>query len=207
MGTVLNRAALARRGWRRSGHVALRGRASDRHQWQVEIDAGYVAADSDLGPWTEGGLGKLRYAESNDGLISARLFRRVSRPDLADAARPPSSATTSTTRRSGVDLSEAFIDWRPIPKSSNQQQVRFGAFYPPLLARERRSRLEQPVHLFVLRDQHLARRGNSTDRRRMVAAAPARLRRLAARAARVRVGVLRQRPRRNLAVLARLVPA
>jgi hypothetical protein len=28
-------------------------------------------------------------------------------------------------------LSEAFIDWRPIPTSSNQQQVRFGAFYPP----------------------------------------------------------------------------
>ncbi len=33
---------------------------------------------------------------------------------------------------SGADLSEAFIDWRPIPKSGNQQQVRLGAFYPPL---------------------------------------------------------------------------
>jgi hypothetical protein len=32
----------------------------------------------------------------------------------------------------GVDLSEAFVDWRPIPKSANQQQLRLGAFYPPL---------------------------------------------------------------------------
>ena len=100
--------------------------------------------------------------------------RAVSRPDLADADARPSSATTSTTRRRGVDLSEAFIDWRPIPKSSNQQQVRFGAFYPAALARERRARLAQPVHLFVLGDQHVARRGDSADRRRMVAAPPAR---------------------------------
>ena len=30
----------------------------------------------------------------------------------------------------GLDLTEAVIDWRPIPRSRNQQQVRFGAFYP-----------------------------------------------------------------------------
>jgi hypothetical protein len=32
---------------------------------------------------------------------------------------------------SGLDLTEAYIDWRPIPSSPNQHQVRVGAFYPP----------------------------------------------------------------------------
>ena len=130
MGTVLNRAALGAAAAILS-HAALADDASDRHQWQVEIDAGYVAADSDLGPWTEGGLGKLRYAESNDGFISARLFAQY-RGRISPTLTATVIGDYLDDASSGVDLSEAFIDWRPIPKSSNQQQVRFGAFYPPL---------------------------------------------------------------------------
>lgn len=129
MATVLNRALFAAVA-AALGHVAFADDASDRHQWQVEIDAGYVAADSDLGPWTEGGLGKLRYAESNDGLISARLFAQY-RGRISPTLAATVIGDYLDDASSGVDLSEAFIDWRPIPKSSNQQQVRFGAFYPP----------------------------------------------------------------------------
>jgi hypothetical protein len=130
VGTVLNRSALALAAALLCD-AAFAADASDRHQWQVEIDAGYVAADSDFGPWTEGALGKLRFAESNDGLKSARLFAQY-----RGRISPTLSATVIgdylDDASSGLDLSEAFIDWRPIPKSGNQQQVRLGAFYPPL---------------------------------------------------------------------------
>jgi len=113
------------------GHAALGSDTSDRHQWQVELDAGYVAADSALGPWTEGGLGKLRYAESNDGLISARLFAQY-RGRISPTLTATVIGDYQNDASSGVDLTEAFFDWHPIPSSGNQQQVRFGAFYPPL---------------------------------------------------------------------------
>ncbi len=32
----------------------------------------------------------------------------------------------------GVDLTEALLEWRPVPRSRNQQQLKIGAFYPSL---------------------------------------------------------------------------
>jgi hypothetical protein len=112
------------------GHAALADDSSDRHRWLFEIDAGYVSADSPLGAWTEGGLGKLRYAESNDGLNSARLFAEY-RGRISDAWSATVVADYVDDASAGVDVAEAFVDWRPVPTSGNQQQIRIGAFYPP----------------------------------------------------------------------------
>lgn len=131
MGTILTRYALVAAAAAWLAHAALAEGASDRHQWQVEVGAGYVAADSDLAPWTDRGLGKLRYSESNDGLKSARLFAQY-RGRITPTLTATVIGDYLDDASSGADLSEAFIDWRPIPKSGNQQQVRLGAFYPPL---------------------------------------------------------------------------
>jgi hypothetical protein len=129
MGTLLTRAPLAAALVSLAG-AALAQEASDRNRFELEIDASYVAADSPFRSWTEGGLGKLRYSESNDGLKSTRLLARY-RGRIAETLSATVIADYQDDASSGVDVTEAYMDWRPIPKSANQQQVRFGAFYPP----------------------------------------------------------------------------
>src|SRR6185369_2882327 len=102
---------------------------SDRNRFQFEIDASYVHADSPLGAWTDGGLGKLRYAETNDGLESTRVFGQY-RGRIANTLSATVIADYQSDASSGIDVTEAYMDWRPVPKSENQQQIRFGAFYP-----------------------------------------------------------------------------
>ena len=139
----------------------------------------------------------------NDGLESTRVFGQY-RGRIANTLSATVIADYESDASSGIDVTEAYMDRRPIPKSENQQRTRWRVL-PPVFARERRPRLAEPVHVFVFGHQHVARRGSAADRRRMVAASPTRLRRLTARAARVRLGLLRQRPRGHAALLARLV--
>jgi len=129
MGTLLIRAALAAV---LASFTAAAGaeESSDRNRFQFEIDASYVSANSPFRSWTEGGLGKLRYSESNEGLKSPRMFAQY-RGRIADALSVTVIADYQSDATSGLDVTEAYVDWRPIPKSANQQQVRFGAFYPP----------------------------------------------------------------------------
>ena len=74
MDKVLRRAAVAAAAAALASAALADDSGSDRNRFQFEIDATYVHADSPLGAWTDGGLGKLRYAETNDGLESTRVF-------------------------------------------------------------------------------------------------------------------------------------
>ena len=80
-----------------------------------------------LSAWTDGGFGKLRYVD--DGFEAFRLFGEY-HGRISPTLRARVVADYVDDASSGLDLTEAVIDWRPIPRSRNQQQVRFGAFYP-----------------------------------------------------------------------------
>jgi len=73
-------------------------------------------------------LSKLRITE--DGFTVFRAFADY-RGRLTPTLQARVIADYVDDGSSGVDLTEAYIDWRPIPSSPNQHQVRFGAFYPP----------------------------------------------------------------------------
>jgi hypothetical protein len=90
-----------------------------------------VAVDSDFGPWTEGGLGKLRYSDDDGGMNAARVFLEY-RGRIAPTLSTTVVADYVGDASAGLDLTEAFLEWRPIPDSRNHHQVRAGAFYPPL---------------------------------------------------------------------------
>jgi hypothetical protein len=131
VGTLLTPAASTLGALALLAGAALGVESGDRHRWELQVDAGYVAANTPLGAWTEGGLGKLRYAEASDGFVSSRVLA---------AYHGRIAATWSATvvgdylddASSGIDIPEAFLEWRPIPTSRNQHQLRLGAFYPPL---------------------------------------------------------------------------
>jgi hypothetical protein len=100
---------------------------SDRHELYFDVSGGYVSASTDLTSWTEGGFSKLRYAE--DGVEAYRLFGEYS-GRITPTLRVRVVADYVEDASGGLDLTEAVVDWRPIPRSRNQHQLRFGAFYP-----------------------------------------------------------------------------
>jgi hypothetical protein len=113
-------------------HAELsRDAASDRHVWSLALDLTVPSASTPLGAWTEGGLGKLRYDEGDGTLTASRLVAEY-RGRLTPTLFAHVVADWVDDASAGVDLTEAYLDWRPIPRSRLRQRVRFGAFYPPL---------------------------------------------------------------------------
>ncbi len=115
--------------------LALLGAAScacaegDRNELFIGVGTAYFHSSTDLKAWPEGGLGKLRYAD--DGAEAVRLFAEY-HGRITPTLNARVVADYVDDGSSGLGVTEAYMDWRPIPRSPNQQQVRFGAFYPPL---------------------------------------------------------------------------
>jgi hypothetical protein len=123
---------LLRPGWSAAALAATLAAApvlaqSDRHELYLDASAGYVAASTDLRAWTDGGFSKLRYAE--DGFEAFRLFGEY-HGRITPTLRARVVVDYVDDASAGLGATEAVIDWRPIPRSRNQHQLRFGAFYP-----------------------------------------------------------------------------
>jgi hypothetical protein len=127
LGTVLNRTAVPVA--LLLCHAAQAEYALSDHEIDLSLRFDLVDASSSLASWPGGGIGKLRYDESDSieasritidygGRIKPTLWVRV----IADYVNDGSE---------GLDLAEAFITWRPVPRSNNRHQLRAGAMYPP----------------------------------------------------------------------------
>ncbi|HLF12143.1 MAG TPA: hypothetical protein VJA26_13090 [Gammaproteobacteria bacterium] len=128
MGTILVRRALALM-FAVACAAAHAQQSSDRHQWTFELDTSYLSSSSGFDSWTNGGLSKLRHAGPDDGLNAARLFGEY-RGRISSAWWTKVVVDYVNDASSGLDVTEAYIDWQPT--SRNQHQVKLGAFYPPL---------------------------------------------------------------------------
>jgi hypothetical protein len=101
----------------------------DRNEVYIGVGTAYFNSSTDLKAWPDGGLGKLRYADN--GVEATRLFAEY-HGRITPTLNARVIADYVDDGSSGLGITEAYMDWRPIPRSANQQQVRFGAFYPPL---------------------------------------------------------------------------
>ena len=90
-----------------------------RHSWSLALDAAGFDADTGTKIAAEPGGGFARAAFAWSGSIRPTLEANV----VADAVSNGSS---------GVDITEAWLEWRPVPVSPLRHSVRVGAFYPPL---------------------------------------------------------------------------
>lgn len=102
-----------------------------RNAWQLGLTLDFVSLSSPLDAWTEGGLGKLRFEERNAGTRAAHGYAQY-RGRLAETLWAHVVFDYAGDASKGLDLSEAFLTWRPVPHSRSQHQLRFGSFYPPL---------------------------------------------------------------------------
>lgn len=163
---------------------------ADRHSVTARIEVGSVAPRTSAASWLDGGLGKLRYDEGDDGIGVDRLVVQYDarlRPTLTAHV----VADYLDDGDGGVDVTEAYLEWRPVPKSPRRHRLKGRCVLPAAVARERGLRLAEPVLAVVVCDQQLARRGDAHVRCRVEPAAPARrIERTAART-HVRFGVRR----------------
>jgi hypothetical protein len=102
---------------------------SSRNELLFGLDVNYVDA-SGHPSWAEGSAGKLLYDSDHDGLMLSRSYIDL-RSRLADTLNAHVVAELYTDDMgSTVDLTEAFLEWRPLTESANRYRLKLGAFYP-----------------------------------------------------------------------------
>lgn len=100
-----------------------------RYRLDIGADLSFVEA-SGYPSWAEGSAGKLRYDADNDGLVLSQAYldyslRLADTLDLHTVALAYSDDIGST-----VDMSEAYLEWRPLTLTENRYRMKVGAFYP-----------------------------------------------------------------------------
>jgi len=101
------------------------------HSWLVQANASFLTIDSHDTSWLNGGLGKLRYDETEPSLTFDRLLIEY-RGTLTPTLMTHVVIDYMDDGSSGFDLQESYIEWRPVPQSPNRHRLKFGAFYPRL---------------------------------------------------------------------------
>ena len=102
------------------------------YELQGYVDIRAVGIDSSLTSFMHGGLGLLRFDEDHDGLQFGRVALDVNGP-LTDSLRAQLTMVAADNGDDNVlDLTEAFVEWRPYPRSGWSWRTKLGAFYPPI---------------------------------------------------------------------------
>jgi len=112
--------------------LAIGARAAEigeRHTLDWRLDLGYASPVTDLRAWPEGGAGKLRFDDDDhrfgDLRLTAEYRGRITNTLWVNAIAQASEGSPE------LGLTEAYLDWRPVPRSMSEFRVRAGAFYPP----------------------------------------------------------------------------
>jgi len=103
--------------------------APDRYRLRTGIDVSYIDA-SGHPPWTEGSVGKLLYDDNNDGLMMSRAFADFEFQVVDTLKIHAVALAYDDDIGSAIDFTEAYVEWRPVPRSENRYRLKVGAFYP-----------------------------------------------------------------------------
>jgi len=107
--------------------TAILAQEPSRHDLAFGLDLGYVSV-SGYESWTQGSVGKLRHDE--DGAVVSRAF-------LDYEARLTDTIDATVVLEFNddglgnvIDFTEAYLEWRPLPRSANRYRLKVGSFYP-----------------------------------------------------------------------------
>jgi hypothetical protein len=100
---------------------------AEGHEAIFGVEAGYLQM-SGHPSWTEGFVGKLRY--DDDGLVLNRAFLDY-RGRLADTLRAHVVLEAyDDDLGNAIDVTQAYVEWRPLPQTETRYRLRLGTFYP-----------------------------------------------------------------------------
>lgn len=104
---------------------------SDRHEWLLQVDLDSAATSTPIDFAASGALGKLRYDDGFAGVGVARMLVEYE-ARLTPSWRAHVVGDYAEGLEHELGLTEAHLEWRPIPKSPNRHRLKLGAFYPDL---------------------------------------------------------------------------
>src|SRR4051812_27376368 len=106
-------------------------RAGDRVELRGELDLRLVHSDA-TPSFLEGGFGRQRFDSEHEGVRLGRAFAtarvRVSDTVTANAVL----GTYGDHDKNPIDLTEAYLDYRPFPQGPWRWRLRGGMFYAPI---------------------------------------------------------------------------
>lgn len=106
-----------------------------------------VVDSSGIDSYLNGGLGKLRFDPRHDGVRLGELRFGLRTPVSEDVHLTVEAATWGDHDANPVDLLEAVLDWRPLPRGPWKSELRAGAFYAPISLENRMRGWRSPYML------------------------------------------------------------
>ncbi len=129
-----------------AGGVLLLAGAADAYELDLSVDLRAVSSNASNSR-LEGGLGKLRYDATDDGLRLGYL-RLGYRVDLTQTLRLTAEAVAYGDHDvNPLDLTELYAEWRPLAASSWRSRLKVGAFYPEISLENRMRGWRSPYTL------------------------------------------------------------
>ena len=119
---------------------ARRRRPAD---WELALDLRAVSSDG-RESFLDNGQGKLRFDEDHQGIQLGRLRAAWNQPLGEVFSAHVEASTWDDDDKNPIDLTEAYLEYRPYPRAGLRTRLRLGAFYPPMSLESRAVGWETP---------------------------------------------------------------
>lgn len=123
--------------------AACTARAGD---WDLDLDVRLLTSDGSRS-FLDGGLGELRFGEDKSGLQLGRARFALSQPVGEVLCLRLDASAWDNDDKNLIDLTEAYLEYRPYPRAGFRARVKGGAFYPPISLENRAAGWESPYTL------------------------------------------------------------
>jgi hypothetical protein len=114
--------------------------------WELDLDARLLTSNGHES-FLDGGLGALRFGEDQSGLQLGRVRFGLDQPVGQVVNLHLDTSTWDDDDKNPLDLTEAYLEYRPYPRAGYRARVKAGAFYAPISLENRASGWESPYTL------------------------------------------------------------
>jgi hypothetical protein len=121
----------------------LAGTPAFAADWEVALDVRAVGSDG-RESFLDNGQGKLRFDEDHQGIQLGRLRAAWNQPLGEVFTAHVEASTWDDDDKNTIDLTEAYLEYRPYPRAGLRTRLRLGAFYPPMSLESRALGWETP---------------------------------------------------------------
>jgi len=111
--------------------------------FELALDVRAVSSDGQES-FLKNGQGKLRFDADDEGIRLGRLRAAWKQPLGDTFAAHVEASVYDDNDKNPIDLTEAYLEYRPYPRAGFKSRVRLGAFYPPMSLENRAPGWETP---------------------------------------------------------------
>ena len=126
--------------------LLLHAPAAQAADWELDVDARLVSSDAGKSHM-DGGVGAVRFSEDQSGLRLGRARLGLDQPFGDVWSLHIDASAWGDNDRNPVDLTEAYLQFRPYPFAGSRFRLKAGAFYAPISLENRAVGWESPYTL------------------------------------------------------------